>query len=252
MSELNSLELEFLFLCDFDLHVRLEDLQEYGDKLLTHGTQQPHPVPAGPPLPPLAAPYELAIPELPNTPLSPSPRSFGSFSDNELAPLFATDPPITTTTVTAHFSPSTESTCSPKTPTLNLDASDSGSSPAKRHHSNPSSVSPIIASQSPVQTYPPTPRLDVPNSPRNYIAPFRGPPRADVTSSSIADPTRLQSHPHHRVTYYHHLRRGRAQGHPYYHEVWVPQARVGAAIGPVALANSSDVDGGGRGGDDGR
>ncbi|GAA5811097.1 hypothetical protein MFLAVUS_004526 [Mucor flavus] len=39
--ELNQLELEFLFLCNFDLHVKLEDMQAYGDQLLTHAfTQQ--------------------------------------------------------------------------------------------------------------------------------------------------------------------------------------------------------------------
>ncbi|RUS20469.1 cyclin-domain-containing protein [Endogone sp. FLAS-F59071] len=249
LTELNSLELEFLFLCNFDLHVRLEDLQEYGDQLLSHGTQQLQPIPAGPPLPPLAAPHKLVIPELPNPPLPPSPHSFGSFSDNGLVLLSATDPPMTTTlsttttttttTTIAHFSPSTESTCSPKTPTLNLDTSDSGPPPAKRHHSNPSSASPILAFRPPAQTYPPTPRLDDPKSPRNLIVPLRGPPKANVTSSSMADPARLHPHPHHRATYHHHLRRGRAQGHPYYHEVWVPQSKVG----PVVLANSSEIGG---------
>ncbi|KAI7876954.1 cyclin-related 2, partial [Lichtheimia hyalospora FSU 10163] len=34
--ELNKLEMEFLFMCDFDLHVRLEAIQEYGDQLLRH------------------------------------------------------------------------------------------------------------------------------------------------------------------------------------------------------------------------
>lgn len=34
--ELNQLELEFLFLCNFDLYVKLEDMQAYGDQLLTH------------------------------------------------------------------------------------------------------------------------------------------------------------------------------------------------------------------------
>lgn len=36
MCELNQLELEFLFLCNFDLHVKLEEIQAYGDQLLTH------------------------------------------------------------------------------------------------------------------------------------------------------------------------------------------------------------------------
>ncbi|KAI8376702.1 cyclin-domain-containing protein [Choanephora cucurbitarum] len=36
LGELNQLELEFLFLCNFDLHVKLEDMQAYGDQLLTH------------------------------------------------------------------------------------------------------------------------------------------------------------------------------------------------------------------------
>ncbi|CAO3598014.1 unnamed protein product [Absidia cylindrospora] len=34
--ELNQLELEFLFLCEFQLHVSLEDLQDYGNQLLSH------------------------------------------------------------------------------------------------------------------------------------------------------------------------------------------------------------------------
>ncbi|KAI8086834.1 cyclin-domain-containing protein [Gilbertella persicaria] len=36
LGELNQLELEFLFLCNFDLHVKLEDMQAYGDQLLMH------------------------------------------------------------------------------------------------------------------------------------------------------------------------------------------------------------------------
>ncbi|KAI8381407.1 cyclin-domain-containing protein [Radiomyces spectabilis] len=38
--EMNKLEIEFLFLCNFDLHVRLEDLQTYGNELLAHATYQ--------------------------------------------------------------------------------------------------------------------------------------------------------------------------------------------------------------------
>lgn len=34
--ELNKLELEFLKLCDFELHVRLEAIQEYGEQLMHH------------------------------------------------------------------------------------------------------------------------------------------------------------------------------------------------------------------------
>jgi hypothetical protein len=34
--ELNQLELELLFLIDFQLHITLEDLQEYADQLLSH------------------------------------------------------------------------------------------------------------------------------------------------------------------------------------------------------------------------
>ncbi|CEP17459.1 hypothetical protein [Parasitella parasitica] len=43
LCELNQLELEFLFLCNFDLHVKLEDMQAYGDQLLQHAliNQQP-------------------------------------------------------------------------------------------------------------------------------------------------------------------------------------------------------------------
>ncbi|KAI8575650.1 hypothetical protein K450DRAFT_260850 [Umbelopsis ramanniana AG] len=35
LAELNRLELDFLFLCNFDLYVRVEDLQEYADQLLS-------------------------------------------------------------------------------------------------------------------------------------------------------------------------------------------------------------------------
>ncbi|KAI9486510.1 MAG: cyclin-domain-containing protein [Benjaminiella poitrasii] len=38
--ELNQLELEFLFLCNFNLHVKLEEMQTYGDQLLTHAIMQ--------------------------------------------------------------------------------------------------------------------------------------------------------------------------------------------------------------------
>ncbi|KAG0194413.1 hypothetical protein DFQ28_011214, partial [Apophysomyces sp. BC1034] len=41
LHELNKLEMEFLFLCNFKLLVRLEDLQSYGNQLLTHSLTQP-------------------------------------------------------------------------------------------------------------------------------------------------------------------------------------------------------------------
>ncbi|KAI7862165.1 cyclin-domain-containing protein [Spinellus fusiger] len=41
LCELNKLELEFLFLCNFELLVRMEDMQEYGDQLLAHAMTQP-------------------------------------------------------------------------------------------------------------------------------------------------------------------------------------------------------------------
>ncbi|KAI8099602.1 cyclin-domain-containing protein [Halteromyces radiatus] len=41
--ELNQLELEFLFLCDFQLHVPLEDLQDYGNQLLYHAVSKSSP-----------------------------------------------------------------------------------------------------------------------------------------------------------------------------------------------------------------
>lgn len=40
LCELNQLELEFLFLCNFDLHIKLEDMQAYGDQLLAHAHKQ--------------------------------------------------------------------------------------------------------------------------------------------------------------------------------------------------------------------
>jgi hypothetical protein len=44
LRELNQLELEFLFLIDFQLHVKLEDLQEYADQLLSHAMLLPNPI----------------------------------------------------------------------------------------------------------------------------------------------------------------------------------------------------------------
>ncbi|KAI9027520.1 cyclin-domain-containing protein [Phycomyces nitens] len=41
LGELNQLELEFLFLCNFELLVRLEDMQDYGNQLLAHAMTQP-------------------------------------------------------------------------------------------------------------------------------------------------------------------------------------------------------------------
>lgn len=38
MQELNRLELEFLYLIQFQLHITLKDLQEYADQLLTMST----------------------------------------------------------------------------------------------------------------------------------------------------------------------------------------------------------------------
>lgn len=42
LRELNQLELEFLFLIDFQLHITLEDLQEYADQLLSHAMSLPN------------------------------------------------------------------------------------------------------------------------------------------------------------------------------------------------------------------
>lgn len=41
LRELNQLELEFLFLIDFQLHIKLEDLQDYADQLLLHAMTLP-------------------------------------------------------------------------------------------------------------------------------------------------------------------------------------------------------------------
>jgi hypothetical protein len=41
LRELNQLELEFLFLIDFQLHIKLEDLQDYADQLLLHAMSLP-------------------------------------------------------------------------------------------------------------------------------------------------------------------------------------------------------------------
>lgn len=47
LRELNQLELEFLFLIDFQLHITLEDLQEYADQLLSHAMSLPnHSIPS--------------------------------------------------------------------------------------------------------------------------------------------------------------------------------------------------------------
>lgn len=40
VAELNALELEFLYLNDYDLFVTMDELQEYGDKLLVHWHHQ--------------------------------------------------------------------------------------------------------------------------------------------------------------------------------------------------------------------
>ena len=86
LGELNQLELEFLFLCNFDLHVRLEDMQAYGDQLLTHAlTMQQRRLPpelqiassvatVAPPL--LSAPMSITSPQfLSSLPPSPPFRS---------------------------------------------------------------------------------------------------------------------------------------------------------------------------------
>ncbi|GAA5815501.1 hypothetical protein MFLAVUS_009013 [Mucor flavus] len=44
LRELNQLELEFLFLIDFQLHIKLADLQDYADQLLSHAMSLPNPI----------------------------------------------------------------------------------------------------------------------------------------------------------------------------------------------------------------
>ncbi|KAI8063999.1 cyclin-domain-containing protein [Thamnidium elegans] len=44
LRELNQLELEFLFLIDFQLHIKLPDLQDYADQLLSHAMSLPNPI----------------------------------------------------------------------------------------------------------------------------------------------------------------------------------------------------------------
>lgn len=40
LKELNQLEVEFLFFADFQLHITLNDLQEYANQLLSHAVHQ--------------------------------------------------------------------------------------------------------------------------------------------------------------------------------------------------------------------
>jgi|JXWR01.1.fsa_nt_gb hypothetical protein len=47
---MNQLELKFLFLCNFDLHVKLEKMQAYGNQLLSHASTQHTLLPLSPPL----------------------------------------------------------------------------------------------------------------------------------------------------------------------------------------------------------
>lgn len=42
--ELNQLELEFLFLINFQLHIKLPELQDYADQLLAHAMSLPNPI----------------------------------------------------------------------------------------------------------------------------------------------------------------------------------------------------------------
>ncbi|KAI9301047.1 hypothetical protein BJ944DRAFT_12247, partial [Cunninghamella echinulata] len=71
--ELNQLELEFLFLCDFQLLVPLEDLQEYGNQLLQHAVHKSLPTPPTP----TSSTSSLIISEIkgPSVPSSPIPLS---------------------------------------------------------------------------------------------------------------------------------------------------------------------------------
>ncbi|KAI7906897.1 cyclin-domain-containing protein [Cokeromyces recurvatus] len=40
LDELNQLELDFLFLCDFNLYIKLEEVQAYGNQLLAHAIKK--------------------------------------------------------------------------------------------------------------------------------------------------------------------------------------------------------------------
>ncbi|KAI9340737.1 cyclin-domain-containing protein [Pilaira anomala] len=44
LRELNQLELEFLFLINFQLHIKLPELQDYADQLLSHAMSLPNPI----------------------------------------------------------------------------------------------------------------------------------------------------------------------------------------------------------------
>ncbi|OBZ82419.1 PHO85 cyclin-7 [Choanephora cucurbitarum] len=65
--ELNQLELEFLFLIDFQLHVQLEDLQAYANQLLTHALSTPISLHS-----PTKLKHQSPLPPPPSPPLSSS------------------------------------------------------------------------------------------------------------------------------------------------------------------------------------
>ncbi|RUS18603.1 cyclin-domain-containing protein, partial [Jimgerdemannia flammicorona] len=226
ITELNSLELEFLFLCNFDLHVRLEDLQEYGDQLLSHGIQN-FQLTQDATTPPASDthPAQTLI-------LSPTCSSSISFDSGQV--------PIPTTADPSNLSPSTESTCSPKTPAFTppTSAADSAPPPAKRHQPDPVVAvmsSPVVmADFRPLsQVFPPTPSgRETPKSPRSFMVPMQAPRtpstlRPETVTVSSGDSARLPQY--HSATHHLHLRKGRQQQHPYYHEVWVPQGGDGSS-----------------------
>ncbi|OZJ03637.1 hypothetical protein BZG36_03924 [Bifiguratus adelaidae] len=105
LHEMNQLEMEFLFLCNFNLYVRMESLQEYGDQLLKHHSDGDR---VSTPIPTIPIHTRQSSISSSNTPGSSSSSS-NSFEDDQEA----TQTPIVTAVSTAVSIPIQQALVSP-------------------------------------------------------------------------------------------------------------------------------------------
>ncbi|KAG2177471.1 hypothetical protein INT44_007982 [Umbelopsis vinacea] len=122
LAELNRLELDFLFLCNFDLYVRVEDLQEYADQLLSR-THEPDRT-------------DCSLPQSPISSVSDEPvvSSFQSMSRPVVPETFMS--PRQTPSQSALMTP-------PPQPKQPVETSDSPSLPRKRRRTSNSWSNPV-------------------------------------------------------------------------------------------------------------
>ncbi|KAH8552531.1 cyclin-domain-containing protein [Umbelopsis sp. PMI_123] len=141
--ELNRLELDFLFLCNFDLYVRVEDLQEYADQLLSR-TNERERTDCSLPQSPISSVSDESSTAVGFTP-KPTTRPVGP--ENFMSPRHSPATLIHKTSQTALMTPP------PSLSKQTVDSSDTSSLPRKRRCTSNSWSNPVPSTRHATSTW---------------------------------------------------------------------------------------------------